>query len=259
MDNKFHIIEKKKLKQSIRQFSDQIKIDPQNIEAQTHLAEIYWGLNRFEEAGEYANIALRLDPTMPEPYWILATIEMLKEDPKEYYFAYAEKAYQLAPKSVNALISYGLAQLMKDHTQDGVELLEQAISLDPDNIWAHHNLEVGYERLGDTKKYNEEIRILASIHPTFFTLAQRYWLYLTLGIGKSLFIALTILNIVGFLSAIILKSPLLFLFPIIWWLHWIIFALLQVHAGLYKVGWMRLTIGILFEAIIVLIALWKPI
>jgi tetratricopeptide (TPR) repeat protein len=247
----------KKYKNQINGSEERIRNDPSDKFAYVDLAIAYWHLNKFRSAQRYAEIAFDMDPSLSDPYWILATIKMLNNEPKEIFFPLAEKAYKLGPGMIEATICYAIALIETKRVYEGVALLENAVEIEPYNFWAHSNLLVGYGKLEEKTKYNEEVRILAKIHPTFITISRRYWLFLqSTIIGKWLINIFIFLSIISTVLAIILNSPLLLGFAFLFFLHIIHKAILLLKSGYRQLGRKGLVLGIFWEIIVLSLIIW---
>lgn len=241
----------------IRHGKQHIDENPQDKFSYAAIAVAYWHIRNFTEAKKNAEIALKLDPDMPEPYWILAYISLDNKEPIEIYLPMAERAYELAQENVEAVVCFGLAKVESGNLIDGLLLLESAVELNPLNIWARSNLAIVYGRIGDVEKFKNEIIQIAKIRPTFFTIARRYWLFLDYSkFGRFLVKLFLIMSYLGTIIAIVSGFHGWLLFAFIFWLHYIVMAILRIWSGQKKTGVVNLIIGISYVIVILLLFLW---
>jgi tetratricopeptide (TPR) repeat protein len=61
--------------QAIDSFQDVLKIDPGNLTAIASVAQIYFNMKKFDEAKEYNERRIKLEPTNPEPYYWIGVLD----------------------------------------------------------------------------------------------------------------------------------------------------------------------------------------
>jgi protein O-mannosyl-transferase len=123
------------------------------------LARALWGQARMEEARQYWNEALRIDPNDP---LALNGVAMLLVQGRRYDEAarLAEKVLRLDPASVEAHNTLATARQMQGRTEEALEHLEEAHRLEPENTAFLTNLARIYksqEKLDLGAKYFQEV------------------------------------------------------------------------------------------------------
>jgi tetratricopeptide (TPR) repeat protein len=113
---------------AIRQFNDELAINSNYAPALTRLGDVYWRLNRYDEAEGALRRSLWLDSAAAEPYVVMGKVLLKKKQ-----FAMAER------------------------------LLQQAIRLDSGSYIAHHFLGQLYRETGRTDAFAREMRAAAEI------------------------------------------------------------------------------------------------
>lgn len=113
---------------AIREFELESALNPGCAPALSHLGEVYWRLNRDDEAGKIVERAITLDPSVAEPYVTLGKVLVRQGE-----LATAEKN------------------------------LVHAIALDASSYTAHYFLGQLYQRLGRAEAAERELRTAARI------------------------------------------------------------------------------------------------
>ena len=66
---------KKIAQQAIDAFQDVLKMDPSNTTAIASIAQIYYNMKKFDEAKEYNQRRIKLEPNNPEPYYWIGVLD----------------------------------------------------------------------------------------------------------------------------------------------------------------------------------------
>jgi tetratricopeptide (TPR) repeat protein len=61
--------------QAIEAFQDVLKMDPGNTTALTFIAQIYYGQKKFDEAKDYNQRRIKVEPNNPEPYYWIGVLD----------------------------------------------------------------------------------------------------------------------------------------------------------------------------------------
>ena len=61
--------------QAIDAFQDVLKIDPGNVTAVASIAQIYYNMKKFDQAKEYNERRIKLEPNNPEPYYWIGVLD----------------------------------------------------------------------------------------------------------------------------------------------------------------------------------------
>jgi tetratricopeptide (TPR) repeat protein len=105
--------------------------------------------NRFEEAIQAFQYAIKLDPRMVQPYLNLGYVYSLQEDLDKAIEAY-EKAIPLSPKLLPEVYNnLGLSYLKKGRMEESEKYLRMALEIRPHNAAAHCNLGLYFETKED--------------------------------------------------------------------------------------------------------------
>jgi tetratricopeptide (TPR) repeat protein len=153
--NKEHAIKKHDDLRAIKDNLLLIKENPENAMAHQDLASALYNKKEYGEAKQHAEIAIRIDNTLSYPYQILSFLAYREKDYQKCYDL-AEKAYHLAPGSLNAKKILGWACLNLNRTNEGVQYYEQVVNASPKDKDAYSFLLFGYAR---QKKYKQYYKI----------------------------------------------------------------------------------------------------
>ena len=176
-----------------------IALRPDSIEAHTSLSMDYERLGRFQDALDVAqeierispnaiasgNVAVFLnrlghfdaallkareamcfDPTHPDPHLSAGFALQGLSDHKAAICEY-QKAIELKPDLLLALVNLGNAHLELGRSQEAVAPLKRAIELNPDCVDAHDNLGLAHLKNGDREAAMEELHTIERLDPTF--------------------------------------------------------------------------------------------
>lgn len=111
--------------------------------------------DRIEEAINAIKMAITIEPTFEEPYFVLGNL-MKKKFPviaiENYRKAIdIDHEYQAAWRELGAMLIHDIQTI-----EEGIEALNRAISLKPDDGWSHIFLAVGYWKAGRLKEAEHE-------------------------------------------------------------------------------------------------------
>lgn len=145
----------REIDQAIASAKTAIQRDPQHSDAHRILGEAYgrlinlkggmtgvlYGRRSYNELA----LALKLDPDNPRAslamgIWKLRTPKLFGGDADEAV-RHFQKAIQLQPTSVQARVWLGVALKERGRRAEAREVLEQAVALDPQNVWARSELD----------------------------------------------------------------------------------------------------------------------
>ncbi len=125
----------------------------------------YWiGLNQYKlqnyvVAESELQLAIKLDKNYAAPYVTLAAIEMDSKGNFSKALEYAEKCIALDPKYAWCYNSKGLALLSLGQNEEGIKVLEQAVSLSPDSYIFRDNLTRVKQMIEQTTTKENDISI----------------------------------------------------------------------------------------------------
>lgn len=145
---------------------DKAKADPQNFEAQMTAGDLYYQIQRFDDAAKFYEAANKLKPTELEPMVKLGNALF---DGEKYIEA--EKWYVLAleknPKDITVRTDLGLTFFLREPRDipRAIKEYEKSLSINPDHEITLQNLVVGYKELGDAANLDKATSKLRTVNP----------------------------------------------------------------------------------------------
>lgn len=145
---------------------EKAKGDPKNFEAQMTAADLYYQIQRFEDAAKFYEAAVKLKPGDTEP---LIKLGNALFDAEKY--AEAEKWYILAlekePKNINVRTDLGLTYFLREPAEldKAIKEFNTSLGYEPDHEITLQNLALAYRDKGDTANLQKTIAKLKSINP----------------------------------------------------------------------------------------------
>ena len=142
--------------QAIDAFEDVLKSDPNNSNAIASIAQIYYYEKNFDKSKEYQRRLLQADPNNPVPYYWIGVLDwaicyprfvQMRRDPKIDYPKDPKDPSSLPPFPAKAR-----AQLEDQNgplVKEGVEVLEKAVQLKPNDSEAMVYLNLVYRQKAD--------------------------------------------------------------------------------------------------------------
>jgi tetratricopeptide (TPR) repeat protein len=126
-------------------------------EGYVFLSEAFRQAGRNEEAINAIKMAITIEPTFEEPYFVLGNL-MKEEFPIIAIDNYRkatdiDNEYQAAWRELGALLIQDIQTL-----EEGIKALNHAISLKPDDGWAHMYLGIGYWKANRLDEADSEYR-----------------------------------------------------------------------------------------------------
>jgi tetratricopeptide (TPR) repeat protein len=117
-----------------------VELDPRNVKGHLELGLLYTRLKEYPQAIGAYEIALELDPALPEAFFNLAYVHALTRD-----YARAEEMYahvvKMAPSYLDeALFNLAMVQRKQGKTNQCIENLERATKYNPNNKLAKEYL-----------------------------------------------------------------------------------------------------------------------
>jgi tetratricopeptide (TPR) repeat protein len=166
-----------------------IAADPEFAEAYSELAGAYYTRRDRGIALEYAQKAIKLDPTVAGAYFVLGLSYGNYYVRQEEARAAFERAAELSPNDSEILIDHGrrLAEQTGEYAQ-AIRSGKRAVAIDPNEADFHEALGFIYLRAGDlpaaAKHIREGIRLDPGIYRSYFHLAAVEYLSGNLGVAK---------------------------------------------------------------------------
>lgn len=145
---------------------EKAKQQPTNYEAQMTAADLYYQIQRFDDAAKFYEIAIKLKPADAEP---LIKAGNAYFDAEKY--EQAEKWYLLAlarePKNINVRTDLGLTFFLRSPSDVNRAIKEYRTSLgiDPNHEITLQNLALAYVENGDKESLRTTIEKLKKINP----------------------------------------------------------------------------------------------
>jgi len=142
--------------QAIDAYEDVIKTDPNNTNAIASIAQIYYYMKQFDKAKEYQRRLLEIEPNNPVPYYWIGVLDwaicfprsqQMRKDLKIEFPKDPNNPSSLAPFPAKAR-----AELEAENgplVKEGVEVLEKAIQLKPNDFETMAYLNLMYRQKAD--------------------------------------------------------------------------------------------------------------
>jgi tetratricopeptide (TPR) repeat protein len=143
--------------QAIEEYKNVLRVDSSNTNAVKGIGYLYLQEKQFDQAKEYYNRAVKIDPNDPESYYSVAFIDWTQA----YKFRQDERS-KLGIKATDPLHDKRACELIKSHNaplvEEGMGLLNKALQLrrDYDDAMAYLNLL--YRERADYQCENPELR-----------------------------------------------------------------------------------------------------
>jgi tetratricopeptide (TPR) repeat protein len=142
--------------QAIDAYEDVLKSDPNNANAIASIAQIYYYEKNFDKAKEYQRRLLQADPNNPVPYYWIGVLDWAICYPRFVQMRRDLKIdYPKDPKDPSSLPPFpakARAQLEEQNgplVKEGVEVLEKAVQLKPNDSEAMVYLNLVYRQKAD--------------------------------------------------------------------------------------------------------------
>ncbi len=145
---------------------EKAKQQPQNYEAQMTAADLYYQIQRFEDAAKYYEVASKLKPAEPEPMIKAGNAHF---DAEKYELA--EKWYLQAlekePKNINVRTDLGLTFFLRTprDVDRAIKEYKAALAISPDSEITLQNLVLAYSESGDRQNLTSTLEKLKKINP----------------------------------------------------------------------------------------------
>ncbi len=146
---------------------ERAKQQPENYEAQMTAADLYYQIQRFEDAAKIYETAVKLKPNEAEP---LIKAGNARFDAEQY--EQAEKWYLRAlekePRNINVRTDLGLTFFLRSPRDIDRAVKEYKIALDtqPDHEITLQNLVLAYNESGDKENLRSTLEKLKKVNPT---------------------------------------------------------------------------------------------
>ena len=142
--------------QAIDAFDDVLKMDPNNTTAMASVAQIYYNMRKFDRAKEYQRRWLQVEPNNPVPYYWIGVLDWAVCFPHTQQMRKDLKIeFPKDPKDPGSLPPFppkARAELEEQNgplVKEGVEVLEKAIELKPNDFDTMSYLNLMYRQKAD--------------------------------------------------------------------------------------------------------------
>jgi len=142
--------------QAIDAYEDVLKSDPNNANAIASIAQIYYYEKKFDKAKEYQRRLLQVDPNNPVPYYWIGVLDWAICFPRSQQMRKDLKIeFPKDPKDPSSLPPFpakARAELEEENgplVKEGVEVLEKAIQLKPNDFETMAYLNLMYRQKAD--------------------------------------------------------------------------------------------------------------
>lgn len=145
---------------------EKAKANPKDFEAQMTAADLYYQIQRYDEAAVFYEFANKLKPAEAEPMIKLGN-SLFDADK----FVEAEKWYTLAlqkePKNINVRTDLGLTFFLREPREipRAITEYQAALAIDPEHEITLQNLALAYKENGDTPNFTQTLAKLKQVNP----------------------------------------------------------------------------------------------
>lgn len=128
-----------KYDEAAAEYTQALKLNPKDADAQARLGEAYLKLDKSREALAAFQVATRLDPKQPDAWLRLGDLYRRLNRPREAVAAY-KQSLAAKPEQAGVYFSLGNAYDTLKQTSDAAEAYRQAARLNPQDADAYYNL-----------------------------------------------------------------------------------------------------------------------
>ena len=145
---------------------EKARSQPQDYEAQMTAADLYYQIQRFDEAAKFYEIASKLKPTDPEPM-IKAGNSFFDSEKYEQAEKWYTQALQKEPKNIIVRTDLGLTFFLREPSDvdRAIKEYKTSLSIDPDHEITLQNLAAAYKEKGDQENYQTTFDKLKKVNP----------------------------------------------------------------------------------------------
>ncbi len=145
---------------------EKAKAEPQNYDAQMTAADLYYQIQRFDDAAKFYEAAVKLKPESTEP---LVKLGNALFDAEKY--AEAEKWYTKAlekdPKNITVRTDLGLTFYLREPRDipSAIKEYEKSLAIDQNHEITLQNMALAYRDANDTANLQKTIAKLKAVNP----------------------------------------------------------------------------------------------
>lgn len=140
--------------------------EPNNLEAQLKVADMYAQIQRFDRAAEFYERAAALKPN---DFTVNVKTAGTYFDARQFENAakFYEKALEINPKDVDARTDLGttFVERQAPDIDRGIQEFQKSLEIDPKHEPTLYNMAVAYSKKGDTGSFQKTVARLESIDP----------------------------------------------------------------------------------------------
>ncbi len=145
---------------------DKAKAQPQNYEAQMTAADLYYQIQRFDDAAKFYEIAAKLKPSETEPM-IKAGNAYFDGEKYEQAEKWYTSALQKEPKNIDVRTDLGLTFFLRSprDIERAIKEYKTSLALDPNHEITLQNLALAYGESGDKENFKATLEKLKKVNP----------------------------------------------------------------------------------------------
>jgi tetratricopeptide (TPR) repeat protein len=145
---------------------EKAKNEPQNIEAQLKVADMYSQIQRFDKAAEFYERAAALKPN---DFTVNVKTAGTYFDARQFENAakFYEKALEINPKDIDARTDLGttFVERQSPDIDRGIQEFQKSLQIDPKHEPTLYNMAVAFSKKGDTDSFQKTVARLETIDP----------------------------------------------------------------------------------------------
>lgn len=153
--------------QQVSQAIEKAKQSPNDYEAQMTAADLYYQIQRFEEAAKFYEAAAKIKPSELEPM-VKAGNAYFDGEKFSEAEAWYVKALEKDPKNINVRTDLGLTFFLREPRDfdRAIKEYKASLAIDPNHKITLQNLAAAYREKGDTQNYEETAAKLKTLDPS---------------------------------------------------------------------------------------------
>jgi tetratricopeptide (TPR) repeat protein len=145
---------------------EKAKQQPQNYEAQMTAADLYYQIQRFDDAYKYYEAAAKLKPAETEP---MIKAGNARFDAEDYTGAepWYVKALEKDPKNITVRTDLGLTFYLREprDVERAIKEYNTSLAMDPNHEVTLQNLALAYREKGDSANLKATVERLKKVNP----------------------------------------------------------------------------------------------
>ncbi len=122
-------------------------------------------LHEYDRAAKHFQHAIQLDEKSHKAEFMLAVVNILKDNDEASARAHLERALSLQPENPHYLLHYGILLAQHNDRDEAAAVLDKAVRADPSNPLAHFNLGRVCRQMGHMGRARAELEIAVRLRP----------------------------------------------------------------------------------------------